>query len=176
MSGHLKPIHIAALLKESWYSTFHIMEINCVSISHLLILFPYESVYTKIFSEVEGNSENNGQFISSFKKYTKMDISHSTIEWSHRSIVSSERCQRKTKWTQQFLYCIKCSFCGNINEVKTSGDHRTGSRGPLASNINTRAALGSSHAGIGNTHLNNLLSTMNIPTMNHRLFKKEKGK
>ena len=69
------------------------------------------------------------------------------------------------------IFTVKCSFCGHNNEVKSSGDHRTGSRGPLASNINTRAALGSLHAGIGNTHLNNLLSTMNIPTMNHRLFK-----
>ena len=41
--------------------------------------------------------------------------------------------------------------------------------------ILTRAALGSLHAGIGNTHLHNLLSTMNIPTMNHRLFKKREG-
>ena len=70
------------------------------------------------------------------------------------------------------IFTVKCSFCGHNNEVKSSGDHKTGSRGPLASNINTRAALGSLHAGIGNTHLNNLLSTMNIPTMNHRLFKK----
>ena len=70
------------------------------------------------------------------------------------------------------IFTVKCSFCGHNNEVKSSCDHRTGSRGPLASNINTRAALGSLHAGIRNTHLNNLLSTMNIPTMNHRLFKK----
>lgn len=70
------------------------------------------------------------------------------------------------------IFTVKCSFCGHNNEVRSSGEHRTGSRGPLASNINTRAALGSLHAGIGNTHLNNLLSTMNIPTMNHRLFKK----
>jgi len=51
--------------------------------------------------------------------------------------------------------------------VKSSGEHRAGSRGPLVSDINTRAVLGSLHAG-----LNNLLLTMNIPTMNHRLFKR----
>ena len=70
------------------------------------------------------------------------------------------------------IFTVKCSFCGHNNEVKSSCDHRTGSRGPLASNINTRAALVSLHAGIGNAHPNNLLSTMNIPSMNHRLFKK----
>ena len=70
------------------------------------------------------------------------------------------------------VFTAKCSFCGHNSDVRSSGEHRTGSRDPLASNINTRAALGSLHAGIGNTHLNNLLSTMNIPTINHRLFKK----
>ena len=44
-------------------------------------------------------------------------------------------------------------------------------RGRLTYDINTRAALGLLHAGIGNTHLNNLFSTMNIPTMNSRTFK-----
>ena len=53
---------------------------------------------------------------------------------------------------------IKCSFCGHLNEVKSSAEHRAGSRGPLVS--------------MRNTHLNNLLSTMNIPTMNHNLFKR----
>ena len=44
--------------------------------------------------------------------------------------------------------------------------------GSLVSDINTRVVLGSLHAGMGNTHLNNLLSTMNVLTMNHNLFKR----
>ena len=56
--------------------------------------------------------------------------------------------------------------------MKSSGEHRAGNRGPLVSDINTRAVLGCLHAGMGNTHLNNLLSTMNIPNMNHCLFKR----
>ena len=56
--------------------------------------------------------------------------------------------------------------------MKSSGEHRAGNRGPLVSDSNTRVVLGSLHAGMGNTHLNNLVSAMNIPTMNHRLFKR----
>ena len=56
--------------------------------------------------------------------------------------------------------------------MKSSGEHRAGSRGPLVSDINTRAALESLHAGIANTHLNILLSTMNMPTMNQSIFKR----
>lgn len=70
------------------------------------------------------------------------------------------------------MFSIKCSFCGHLNEVKSSAEHRSGCRGPLVSDVNTRAVLGSLHAGMGNTHLNNLLSTMNVPTMNHKLFKR----
>ena len=70
------------------------------------------------------------------------------------------------------IFSIKCGFCSHENEVKSSAEHRAGSCGPLVSNINTRAVLGSLHAGMGNTHLNNLLSTMNVLTMNHNLFKR----
>ena len=67
---------------------------------------------------------------------------------------------------------IKCTHCGNFNEVSTSGKHRAGSRGPLANDINTRAVLGSLHIGIGQTHLNNLLTTLNVPSMSNVLFKR----
>ncbi|CAB3986519.1 Hypothetical predicted protein [Paramuricea clavata] len=66
---------------------------------------------------------------------------------------------------------IKCNLCGKINKVKTSSEHRSGQRGRLTFNINSRAVLGSLQAGIGNTHLNNLFATMNVPTMNNRTFK-----
>jgi hypothetical protein len=66
---------------------------------------------------------------------------------------------------------IKCNLCGKINKVKTSSEHRSGQRGRLTFNINSRAVLGSLQAGIGNTHLNNLFATMNVPMMNNRTFK-----
>ena len=57
------------------------------------------------------------------------------------------------------IFSIKCSFYSHENEVKSS-EHRAGSHGPLVNDINTSAVLGSLHAGMGNTHLNNLLSRM----------------
>lgn len=67
---------------------------------------------------------------------------------------------------------IPCSFCGTTNENKTSGEHKSGKRGPLAFDINTRVALGCLHAGIGQTHISNVLSTGNIPTINSSTFKR----
>lgn len=69
------------------------------------------------------------------------------------------------------VFNIQCSKCGKINNVHTSNHHRTGSRGPKASDINSRAVLGSLHIGVGQTQLNNFLATLNIPTMNSQLFK-----
>ncbi|XP_068745177.1 uncharacterized protein [Montipora capricornis] len=68
-------------------------------------------------------------------------------------------------------FVIKCPFCGKSNQVKTSGQHRSGKCGPPAFDINTRLVLGCLHAGIGQTHINNVLSTLNAPTLNSVTFK-----
>ena len=52
-------------------------------------------------------------------------------------------------------------------------------RGKTTFNINSQPALGCLHTGIGNTHLNSFLLTMNIPKMNPSTFKareRENGK
>ena len=67
---------------------------------------------------------------------------------------------------------VKCTHCWNLNNVNTSGQHRAESRGPLARGVNTRAVLGSLHIGIGQTQLNNLLTTLNVPPVSNVLFKR----
>ena len=73
--------------------------------------------------------------------------------------------------TYTFSFLIKCPFCGKSNQVKTSGQPRSGKCGPPAFDINTRLVLGCLHAGIGQTHINNVLSTLNAPTLNSVTFK-----
>jgi len=41
----------------------------------------------------------------------------------------------------------------------------------MAHDVNTRLALGALNAGIGHTHINSLLSCLDIPTLNHETFK-----
>jgi hypothetical protein len=53
----------------------------------------------------------------------------------------------------------------------TSEKHNSGRRGPQAYDINSRVVLGSLDAGIGHTHLSTILSTMNVPSINHTTFK-----
>ena len=47
----------------------------------------------------------------------------------------------------------------------------SGQRGPPTQDVNSRAVLGCLPTGIGKTHLNNLLCTLNIPPMNPVTFK-----
>ena len=64
---------------------------------------------------------------------------------------------------------------GKENEIKTSEQHRSGKRGPTAFDVNTPVALGCLHASIGQTHVNNLLSSFNNPTLNSVTFKLREG-
>ena len=68
-------------------------------------------------------------------------------------------------------FVIKCHLCGTLNTVNTSKQHKTGQRGPKAFDVNSRLALGALNAGIGQTHVNSLLSCLNIPSVNHVTFK-----
>ena len=70
-------------------------------------------------------------------------------------------------------FTVLCSQCNAENTIKTSKDTRSSAHGPLAFDVNTRAALGCLHTGVGNTHLNNLLSTLNVPAMNSSTFKNQ---
>ena len=55
--------------------------------------------------------------------------------------------------------------------MQTSYQHKTGKSGPQAYDINSRAALACLHTGVGQTHLDGILATMNIPTMSRASFK-----
>ena len=69
------------------------------------------------------------------------------------------------------MFSVTCAVCGTKNVVKTSSEHRSGQRAPPSHDVNSRAVLGCLHTGIGETHLNNLLCTLNIPSMNPVTFK-----
>ena len=65
---------------------------------------------------------------------------------------------------------LKCQFCAKQNVIETSSTHKTGKSGPEAYDINSKAALACLHTGIGQTHLNSIMSTMNIPSMSRAVF------
>ena len=72
--------------------------------------------------------------------------------------------------------------CTRMNKISLGKQHKKAT--PKANNpfdltpkgcsifdVNTKAASGILHTGIGETHLNNLLSTLNLPQITHRSLK-----
>jgi len=69
------------------------------------------------------------------------------------------------------IISVVCQQCDKENTIVTSGQHQYGKRGPKTYDINTRIALGAIDNGIGYTHVNGFLSTLNIPTINKTAYK-----
>ena len=67
---------------------------------------------------------------------------------------------------------IPCKKCSKINLIRSNNVHRIGKRGPPGHDANTKAALGALDAGIGHTHYASLLSTMGLPALSEKTFKK----
>ena len=71
---------------------------------------------------------------------------------------------------------VKCNICHQVNNVTTSEQHRTGTRGPKAYDTNTRLASASLDNGIGFSRVNSILSALEIPSITRSTYKKRKEK
>ena len=67
---------------------------------------------------------------------------------------------------------VVCQTCNQCNKIKTSRQHHFGKRGPKPYDVNSRIALGAIDNGIGYSHVNSFLTTLNIPTMNKSAYKR----
>ncbi|VDI21511.1 Hypothetical predicted protein [Mytilus galloprovincialis] len=65
---------------------------------------------------------------------------------------------------------IPCSSCKACNSVETGKRNGKG-----AFLVNSKAAIGMIHAGIGSTHVNNFLSDLNVPLVNPSTIKKKEN-
>ena len=68
-------------------------------------------------------------------------------------------------------FAIQCSICSQTNHISTSKQHRAGSRGPKAFDANTRVALAALDNGIGFSHVNSILTALDIPNMTRKTYK-----
>nr|XP_034318620.1 uncharacterized protein LOC117686879 [Crassostrea gigas] len=62
------------------------------------------------------------------------------------------------------MLLIRCNYCQLVNEIPTGSRHKT-IAGGIAWDVNTKLAAGMIDAGLGEMHVNSLLSAMNIPTI-----------
>ncbi|XP_039302328.1 uncharacterized protein LOC120357045 [Solenopsis invicta] len=74
------------------------------------------------------------------------------------------------------MFSVKCRSCMTIIRVATDKKHATSKENKQGRQIahydvNTRGAMGTLNAGIGNTHLNKLLASLNIPLYHPNTYK-----
>ena len=89
---------------------------------------------------------------------------------SFRSTVLSQ-CHRRTKtWFSKYIFHTLLHLWSQQRDknIKRTQIWQAWS---TSIDVNTRIALGYLHAGIGQTHINNVLSTVNTPTLNSSTFK-----
>ena len=63
-------------------------------------------------------------------------------------------------------------ICKKINKIKTSRQHQFGKGGPQPYDVNFRIALGAIDNGIGYSHINSFLTTLDIPSLNRSAYKR----
>lgn len=67
---------------------------------------------------------------------------------------------------------VKCNYleCGLVNDVPTGSRHKT-TNCASAWDVNTKLAAGMINGGFGESHVNGLLSSLNIPTITQSTLK-----
>ena len=88
-------------------------------------------------------------------------------------------CTAENKQGLASLLHLTCDECGAENRIITSKTHYANpgpskhvGRPAFDAGVNTKAVLGMINAGVGATHLNFILSTMNIPLVHHTTLKR----
>ncbi|XP_058806469.1 uncharacterized protein LOC131672927 [Phymastichus coffea] len=67
---------------------------------------------------------------------------------------------------------VRCRMCLHVETIKSSRQYINPSSGQPVFSINTKAALGAIHTGMGQTHLSELFTVMELPSINSQTFKK----
>ena len=69
------------------------------------------------------------------------------------------------------IFDIQCIICSRANHISISTQHRAGSRGPKAFDANSRVALAALDNGIGFSHVNSILTALDVPNMTRKTYK-----
>ncbi|XP_069140965.1 uncharacterized protein [Argopecten irradians] len=82
---------------------------------------------------------------------------------------------RETRFGLGSSLHIMCTTCTCINKVPLGKKHNDVNKKQTVWDVNSKVAIGMLHIGIGETQLNNLLSVLNLPSINRNSLKKREG-
>ncbi|XP_024882270.1 uncharacterized protein LOC112461303 [Temnothorax curvispinosus] len=87
-------------------------------------------------------------------------------------VLSLQNIQSEGRRGLASLFLVLCHKCQVVNEVCTNTQRRTVDKRRVHFDINSQAALGILHSGLGWTRFKKLLTCMNIPYPDFKTFKK----
>ncbi|TGZ45817.1 uncharacterized protein [Temnothorax longispinosus] len=87
-------------------------------------------------------------------------------------VLSLQYIQNEVRRGLASLFLVLCHKCQVVNEVCTNTQRRTVDKRRVHFDINSQAAFGTLHSGLGWTRLKKLLTCMNIPCPDFKTFKK----
>ncbi|XP_011312338.1 uncharacterized protein [Fopius arisanus] len=90
---------------------------------------------------------------------------------SCQELLSLKNIEREKRMGLHSLFTIRCKKCLKTTIVSTGKTHTTRDSHQHA-DVNTKAILGTVHAGVGCTGLNKVLACLNVPTVSSNLFKR----
>ena len=116
---------------------------DCSSGSRKLVVFNHFSLRSFL----------NFKYVSSWLRPFNIFININIVNLSQWNITVEKKCGLASV----FSVLVACAGCGTEDVVKTFIKHRSGQRGPLSHDCNSRSVYGCLQTGIGETHVNNLL-------------------
>ncbi|XP_018399359.1 PREDICTED: uncharacterized protein LOC108777062, partial [Cyphomyrmex costatus] len=86
------------------------------------------------------------------------------------SVLSLQNILHEERHGLASIFLIKCHQCEGISKVCSDKEHKVYEK-RTHFDTNTKVVIGTLNAGMGNTHLNKVLSALNIPEFNWDVFK-----
>ncbi|XP_024941318.1 uncharacterized protein LOC112494426 [Cephus cinctus] len=136
----------------------------------------------KATSEIDANSKFESQEDQNDATQSEFTEGRRVVElsvlaeqlWcvSCKEVLSLQYIEKETRRGLGSILLVRCHKCLLINSVTTGKHHNWGKRRLSRFDVNTKAGIGVLHGGLGHTHLNKLLSCLNIPTIDFKTFKR----
>ncbi|XP_043270812.1 uncharacterized protein [Venturia canescens] len=121
-----------------------------------------------------GNTDGDGPNLKKFHEKRIIDVqtlSENLVCSKCQEVLSLCDIQDERRIGLASAFKIKCKKCTTMNVVETNAKH-VSNAGKEIFNINTEAALGVLHAGMGYSHLNKFLACIDSPVIDSKLFKR----
>ncbi|KAK0160250.1 hypothetical protein PV328_007678 [Microctonus aethiopoides] len=88
-----------------------------------------------------------------------------------KALLNLENIKKEKRRGLGSIWHVLCTVCNVLNEVSTDKQHVDATTKRQRFDINSKIAIGALHSGIGATHVNKILASVNMPSIDPKTFK-----